>query len=478
MYDVIIIGAGISGATIARELSRYKLKVIILEKEFDVAMEQTMANSAIVHSGHDPIPGTLKSKFNLLGNRMYKQMSKELDIPFMECGGMVLATSLEEHEMLNEMYERALKNGLEKHEVELLDRKAILKLEPNISDLVIGGINLPTTAVTLPWEAAIANIENAMDNGVELALENKVLSIEKSNFFTVKTDKDVYEGRIVINATGIYGANVSNLITKAKFSIRARRGEYYVLDKDVRVANSVLYPVPSEKGKGVIITPQYHGNTLLGPTSEFVDFEDVFKTTASGLEYIKVNSQKLINDIPFHKIIRSFAGGRSTSSTEDFIIEESEVKGFINVCGIESPGLTAAPAIAVYVVKDIVGNIIKLRKNENYNPLRRKVIRTFEMHEEELNEIIKTDKKYAKMVCRCEKVTEGEIVDSINRNCGARSIVGVKNRSRAGSGRCQGGFCQSEVINILSRELKIDKQEVVYNKEGSEILIGKTKGDK
>jgi len=478
MYDIIIIGAGISGATIARELSKYNLKVIILEKEFDVAMEQTMANSAIVHSGHDPIPGTLKSRFNLLGNRMYKQMSEELDIPFMECGGMVLATSKEEQEMLKEIYDRALKNGLRKHEVQMLDRKAILKLEPNISDLVIEGINLPTTAVTLPWEAAIANIENAMDNGVELALENKVLSIEKDDYFTVKTNKGVYEAKIVINATGIYGANVAGLITNPKFSIKARRGEYYVLDKDVRVANRVLYPVPSEKGKGVIVTPQYHGNTLLGPTSEFVDFEDVFKTTAGGLEYIKVNSQKLIKDIPFHKIIRSFAGGRSTSSTEDFIIEESEVKGFINVCGIESPGLTAAPAIAVYVVEDIVANMIKLNKNINYNPLRRKVIRTIEMQEEELNQIIKKDRRYAKMVCRCEKVTEGEIVDSINRNCGARSIVGVKNRSRAGSGRCQGGFCQSEVINILSRELHIDKLEVVYNKEGSEILIGKTKGDK
>jgi glycerol-3-phosphate dehydrogenase len=478
MYDIIIIGAGISGATIARELSKYNLKTIILEKEFDVAMEQTMANSAIVHSGHDPIPGTLKSRFNLLGNRMYKQMSKELDIPFMECGGMVLATSLEEQVMLNEIYDRALKNGLKKHEVEFLDREAILKLEPNISDLVIGGVNLPTTAVTLPWEAAIANIENAMDNGVELALENEVISIKKSNNFIVQTNKDVYKGKIVINATGIYGSNVANLISKPRFEIKARRGEYYVLDKDVRVTNSVLYPVPSEKGKGVIITPQYHGNTLLGPTSEFVPFEDVFKTTTGGLEYIKVNSQKLIKDIPFHKIIRSFAGGRSTSNTEDFIIEETEVKGFINVCGIESPGLTAAPAIAVYVVEDIVANIIKLEKNKDFSPIRRKVIRTFEMEEKELNEIVKTNKNYAKMVCRCEKVTEGEIVDSINRNCGARSIIGVKNRSRAGSGRCQGGFCQSEVINILSRELNIDKLEVVYNKQGSEILIGKTKGDK
>jgi len=478
MHDIIIIGAGISGATIAKELSKYKLKTIILEKEFDVATEATMANSAIIHSGHDPIPGTLKAKFNLLGNRMYKQMSQDLDIPFMECGGMVLATTEEELVLVKESYKKALINGLNENEVQLLNRSEILELEPNISDIVIGGLNLPTTAVTFPWEAAIANIENAMDNGIELALENKVISIEKQDdVFIVKTNQKEYEARVVINASGLYGTDIANLITTSPFKTRARRGEYYVLDKDTKVVNRVLYPAPTEKGKGVIITPQYHGNTLLGPTSEFVDFDDVSKTTASGLEYIKKNSQKLIKDIPFDKIVRSFAGGRATSSTGDFVIEESDVKGFINVCGIESPGLTAAPAIAVYVVDEIVSKILNLNKKDNYNPYRKKVYRTFEMTNDELDELYKKDKSYSKMICRCEKVTEGEIIDSINRNCGAKSVVGVKNRCRAGSGRCQGGFCQSEVINILSKQLNIDKTEVVYSKTGSEILIGKTKGE-
>lgn len=477
MFDVIIIGAGISGATIARELSRYHLKTIILEKEFDVATEATMANSAIVHSGHDPIPGTLKAKFNLQGNRMYKKMSEELDIPYMECGGMVLATSKEEYKLVEELYQRALTNGLHKSEAILLGRKEVMALEPSISDLVVGGLHLPTTAVTFPWEAAIANIENAMDNGVALQLETKVVNIEKQEHFIVTTNNGVFEGKVVINATGLFGTQIANLVTKATFETSARRGEYYVIDKDVKLVNSVLYPAPSEKGKGVIITPQYHGNTLLGPTSEFVAFEDVSKTTASGLEYIKKGSQKLIKDIPFHKVVRSFAGGRATSSTGDFIIEESDVPGFINVCGIESPGLTAAPAIAVYVVDEIVKNILPLTKKADYNPRRRPVIRTFEMTNEELNELYKSNKNYSKMICRCEKVTEGEIVDSITRNCGARSVVGVKNRSRAGSGRCQGGFCQSEVINILARELHIDKRAVVYSKKGSEILVAKTKGE-
>lgn len=477
MYDVIIIGAGISGATIARELSKYKLKTIILEKEFDVATEATMANSAIVHSGHDPIPGTLKAKFNILGNRMYEKMSTELDIPFMKCGGMVLAVSKKETKHLNVLYNRGIKNGLLPSEIEILSREEILEIEPNISDHVLAGLHLPTTSVTFPWEAAIANIENAMDNGVELALETKVISIDKIDHFIVKTDKKTYESKIVINATGIFGSEVSDLVAKPTFETTARRGEYYVLDKDVTVANRVLYPIPSEKGKGVIITPQYHGNTLLGPTSEFVAFKDVAKTTATGLEYIKENSMKLIKEVPFHKIIRSFAGGRATSSTGDFIIEETNVKGFINVCGIESPGLTAAPAIAVYVVDELVSKRIPLIKKDDYNPVRKKVIRTFEMSNDQLNELYKKDKNFARLICRCEKVTEGEIVDSIHRNCGSSSIVGVKNRTRAGSGRCQGGFCQSEVINILSRELAIDKCDVLYSKTGSNILIDKTKGE-
>ncbi|MBN2604733.1 MAG: NAD(P)/FAD-dependent oxidoreductase [Bacilli bacterium] len=477
MYDVIIIGSGISGATIARELSRFQLKTIILEKEYDVAMEATMANSAIVHSGHDPIPGTLKAKFNILGNRMYKQMSEELDIPYMACGGMVTAINEDQVHLIEELYERALINGLRSDEVKIIDQETVRSLEPNIADGVIKALHLPTTAVTFPWEAAIANIENAMDNGVELALENKVIKIEKLDRFVVTTDKSVYEAKVVINATGVYGTDVAKLVTNPHFEIRPRRGEYYVLDKDVRLVNSVIYPAPSEKGKGVIVTPQYHGNTLLGPTSEYVAFSEISKTTASGLEYIKENVAQTVQNIPYHKIVRSFAGGRATSSTEDFVIEESEVKGFINVCGIESPGLTAAPAFAKYVVEELVSVHFEMKPNTDYNPRRRKVLRTNELTFDELNNSFHDNQKYGRIICRCEKITEGEIVDAINRNCGARSVVGVKNRVRAGAGRCQGGFCQSEVINILARELKVDKLDIVYNKAGSNILKETTKGE-
>ena len=477
MYDVIIIGAGISGTTLARECSKYQLKTLVLEKEYDVATEATMANSAIVHSGHDPLPGTLKAKFNVLGNRMYQQMSSELDIPFMQCGGIVVATSGSEAETLKELYDRALINGLSKDEVKFLSRKDIKQREPNISDFVIAGLDLPTTSVTFPWEAAIANMENAMDNGVSLELECKVLDIKKETHFKITTNKGLFESKVVVNASGIFAAKVESLYRTPSYNIKPRRGEYYVLDKDIYEINSVLYPVPSKLGKGVIITPQYHGNVLLGPTSEFVDFADVSKTTPSGLEFVKHFSERSVKNIPYHKVIRSFAGGRATSSTKDFVINDLNNDGFINISGIESPGLTAAPAIAVHVVEELISKHIELVENESFNPIRRKVVRTNELDKSKLNQLVKEDKRYGKLVCQCEKITEGEIVDSINRNCGARSITGVKNRVRAGAGRCQGGFCQTEVIRILSRELKIDKMKVNYSKEGSYVLKARTKGE-
>lgn len=477
MYDVLIIGSGISGACIARECAKYDLKTIILEKEFDVAQEATMANSAIVHSGHDPLPGTLKAKFNILGNRLYKQMSEELDIPFMECGGMVVATCTEEEHTIKELYERALINGLKEHEVRILSKKEVRELEPNISDEVTSALYLPTTAVTYPLEAAIANIENAMDNGVLLSTSTKVLNIEKeSDYFVVKTNNGDYKSRIVINASGVFAEEISRMISDTSFTITPRKGEYYVLDKDVRLVNSVIYPTPSEKGKGVIATPQYHGNTLLGPTSEFVNPTEITSTSREGLQYIKTHISSTVKNIPYHKIIRSFAGSRPTSSVHDFIIEESNVKGFINVAGIESPGLTAAPAFAKYVVEELVSNSIELKQKE-FNPYRKKVTRMTELSDLEKQELFNKDPKYGKIICRCENITEGEIVEAIHRNCGARSVTGVKNRVRAGAGRCQGGFCQPEVLKIIARELNLNPLEVNYSKNNSNILVAKTKGE-
>lgn len=474
MYDCIIIGSGISGATIARELSRFNLKTIILEKEFDVSTEATMANSAIVHSGHDPKPGTLKAKYNILGNRMYRTMSNELDIPLLECGGMVVAIDEEQLNTIKELYDRALQNGLKESEVTLLTREEALELEPNLSDAVLGALNLPTTAVTFPWEAAIANIENAMDNGVELSVETKVTNIRKEEHFIVETTKGNFEAKVVINAAGIYAAKIAEMLYTPEFNVKARRGEYLVIDSDTKVVDSVIYPTPTSKGKGVILTPQTHGETLVGPTSEFVEFEDAMKTTTAGTQYVKEHALQTVKHIPFHKTIRSFAGSRPTADTGDFVIGESEVKGFINVAGIESPGLTAAPAFAVDVA-EFVAVKLSATPNQDFNPRRRKMIRLSEMTNEEVSEMIKQDSSFANIICRCENITEGEIVDAIHRNCGATSVVGVKARVRPGAGRCQGGFCQPEVLKILARELDINPMNVQYKGYGSNILVAKTK---
>ena len=476
MYDVIIIGSGVVGAMHARELSRYPLSILVLEKNNDVSMEATLANSAVVHSGHDPKPGSLKAKFNVLGNRMYRQLSKELHVPLLECGGLVVATSPDEEQVLDELFVRAGINGLLDHEIQMLTREEALLLEPNLSDQVTKAISLPTTAVTFPWELAIAGLENAINNGVELLLNHEVTDITRSDKgFIVHAGGDLFETKTIINSAGTYSAHISEMVHPKFFTITPRRGEYFVTDNRYPIVQTVVYPAPGKKGKGILATPMVHGNTLLGPTSNYVEFDAQHKTTPEGLQEVKDNITKTIKHVPFDKIIRSFAGSRPTADTGDFIIEETS-PGFVNLGGIESPGLTAAPAIATYVVEELVIPRFSVRPKADFDPTRRKRIKMQECSIEERNEHIHNDSKYGHIVCRCETVTEAEILDAIHRPVGARSMVGTKLRTRAGAGRCQGAFCSLEVLKILSRELNIDPIEVEYKHKGSFVLAAKTKG--
>ena len=478
MFDVIIIGSGISGACIARECSKYNMETLVLEKNMDVASEITLANSAIIHAGHDPLPGTLKAKFNILGSRMYEKMSKDLDIPYLKSGGMVVATDQDEIKHIEMLYKRGLENGLLASEMKIIDQKAIREMEPNISDDVLMALYLPTTAVTYPMEAAIANLENAMDNGVKLKTDTEVLEIKKiSDGFEVHTNNETFQTKIIVNATGLYVEKISDMVVPNYFSITPRRGEYLVLDKAVSIVSNVIYPVPSNKGKGILATPQYHGNLLLGPTSEFVNFDQIKTTTSKGLLDIKNQIKKSVKNIPFDKIIRTFAGSRPTPSTEDFIIEETSVKGFINVAGIESPGLSAAPAFAQYVVEELIIKKNHYPKNPHFNPMRKKVHRINELSLEEKNILFKNNPSYGEIICRCEQVSKAEIIDSITRNAGAKTVVGVKHRTRAGAGRCQSGFCQVEVSKILAKSLHIPLNKVVYQGKDSKIVKEKTKGE-
>ncbi|MFI3284891.1 MAG: NAD(P)/FAD-dependent oxidoreductase, partial [Erysipelotrichaceae bacterium] len=474
--DVIIVGAGIIGSLIAKNLSKYQLKVLLLEKNNDVANEATSANSAIVHTGHDPADDTLKATFNVKGAKMYPTLCEELDCEIKYTGAYVVAKNEEELNTLDILYDRALSRNIE---VSYVDKETILKQEPNLSDAILKGISLPTTAVITPWEIAISAVELAMDNGVELSLNTEVLDVKKEDIFRVITKQKEYSSKIVINCAGQYADDIYKLVDPSSLlEIKAHKGEYFVIDQmKTPFVNHVIYPVPSSKGKGVLAVPTVHGNTLLGPNNVATNKGEV-TTTKEGLGYLRDELNHTLNKTPSTKIIRTFAGLRPKGNLHDFVIEESKVvEGFINVAAIESPGIASAPAIGEYVVNQIVAKRLTLKPKDTYQNKVRKKIRLKSYSYDELQSLAKADPKYSNIVCRCEQITEGEIIDVIHRNCGAKTIKGVKKRVRPGMGRCQGGFCQPFIVDILARELKIDKTKVLYDELQSEILISNEKGE-
>ena len=473
MYDVIIIGAGVIGASVARELAKYKAKVLVLDKENDVGNVTSMANSAIVHSGYDPKPGTNKAKYNVEGNEMFDLLSKELDVEFKRIGSLTCATSEEEMEVINSYVSRAKENGVE---IKILDREETRRIEPYVSDDVVGSLYAPSAGIVNPFELCVALCENAMDNGVELLLNEEVVNIEKlTEKYVVKTKKHEYESKIVVNAAGLQSDVISKLVGIDHFDIRPRKGEYFVLDHfEKPFVSHVIFPVPTEKGKGILLTPTTHGNYLVGPSSEFVDDKEDFSTDKPTLDNVRRNASKLVKDIPFNYIIRQFSGLRASGSTHDFVIEE--VDGFVNLGGIESPGLASSPAIAKESVR-LINNVLKLEANESFNPFRRKVVRLSKMSQEERNELIRNNPTFGHIICRCEGISEGEVIDCIRRNAGARTIKGVKKRCRPGFGKCQGGFCEPLVVEILARELNLNPLNVRYDSIDSYILqSGKKEG--
>ena len=465
MYDVLIIGAGVIGASIARELAKYQLKIIVLEKENDVCEGTSCANSAIVHSGYDPKPGTLKAKLNVMGNKMYDLLCEELDVSFIRNGSITLATDEEELSTLYELHERAKQNGVE---TIFINQEDLPNYDINITKKAIKGLLAPTGGIINPFELTVALMENAMDNGVELSLKDKVIDIEhKIDYYLVTSEKNVYETRYVINAAGICADTINEMVNEKYFTLTPRRGEYFVLDHyDDKYLKHTLFNVPSNKGKGVLVSPTTHNNYIIGPSSEEIDSKNDVSTNKEILNMIKEKAYNLVDFVDYSKTIRQFSGIRSISDNNDFIIEEKK-KGFINVAGIQSPGLSAAPAIAK-MVSDLISN---KTDNPKFNPIRRPLIRLNTMSLDDKNEIIKNNPSFGRIICNCENVSEGEIVDIIHRNCGATTVKGVKKRIRPGFGLCQGGFCEVNVVKILSRELKIDFMDVEYSKRNSFITV-------
>lgn len=465
MYDVTIIGAGIIGSLIVHELSKYRLKVLILDKESDVATGATGANSAMVHSGHDPKEGTLKCKYNLLGSRMFPDLCKELKVAYKPVGAFVVATCLEEEEKLDTLIEQCIDRNIA---YEILTGDSARNLEPNLSENVSKALSLPTTGIITPWEVTIAAIEEAMLNGAELKLDYEVKSIvKKDDKFIINNE---IETKVLVNCAGVHCDNISNMLRVSPYRVEARKGEYYVLDHTgEQLVGRVIYPVPTAKGKGVLAVPTVHHNVLIGPNSDFCEDKDDV-STGEGLDYVKREINKTIKNIPFNKIVHNYAGLRPHIDLNDFYIEEDdEISNFIHVAGIESPGISAAPAIA----KDVVENII----NPKFNPdvkndyiRRRPFIKVNEMSDEEKQKLISEDSDFGKIICRCENISLGEIKDCINRMCGARTIRAIKMRVRPGMGRCQGSFCEPEVFKVLLEESKQDIKDIRLNKKGSEIV--------
>jgi len=475
-YDVVIVGAGVVGAFVARELSKYELKICIVEKEADVAMGTSKANSSIAHAGYDAEPGSLKAKLNVRGNEMMGLVCEELDVPFKRIGSLVLGFEEEDRERLIELQQRGIKNGVKGLEIITSDK--IKEIEPNISENAKYALYAPSAGIVCPYELTIGAVENAVDNGVELRLENKVQNIcFEDGKFTVTTDKGELKCNYLINAAGLYGDSIAEMVGKHSFTITPRRGEYVLFDKNQgKIIKRVLFQLPTEKGKGILVTPTVDGNLLIGPNAQDIDDREDVSTSAKGIEGIIHDARKSVPGFNVRETITSFAGLRARPSTGDFIIEASIVNPrLINVVGIESPGLTAAPAIGEYVVGILNSQGLSLVDKSNFNPLRKPVVRFRELSEEELNVVIQKDPHFGRIVCRCEKVTEGEVVDCIKRSAGARNLDGVKRRTRAGMGRCQGGFCTPRVVEILSRELGIPMESVTKLGGDSKLLVGKTK---
>lgn len=460
MKDVIIIGAGVSGCAVARELSRYELDICVLEKESDVCEGTSKANSGIVHGGFDAKPGTLKAKLNVLGNQMMDEMAEKLDFPFRRNGAMVVCQSKEEMAVLEELMERGKKNGVEG--MEMLSRSQALLLEPNLADTVYAAIHIPSSGIVCPFEMNLAYAENAVQNGVQFHLETEVKQIEKmENGFRVLTDKGMFETRFLINAAGVYADIFHNMVSREKIHITPRRGEYCLLDKNAgNLVERTIFQIPTPKGKGVLVTPTVHGNLLIGPTAADITDKEGTETTSDGLEEVMKKCTKSVKNIPKRQIITSFAGLRAHEDDGDFIIQEvKDAKGFIDVAGIESPGLSSVPAIGVYV-RDIMAGLTELCEKKEFCEHRKIITRISELSREEQNGLIQENPAYGQIVCRCEGVTMGEILDAIHRPLGATTLDGIKRRTRAGMGRCQAGFCTPKNMELLAEELHLELKDI------------------
>ncbi len=478
VYDIVIIGGGVIGAFLARELAKYELDVLVIERNSDVGDETSSANSALIHSGYDPKPNTLKAKLNVLGNKMYDDIANELDVAFKRIGSITIAKSLEEVEILKSLMKRGEENGVP---TSLIKGEELKALEPNLSKSVKAGLLATQCGIIDPFNLVVHAFENAVDNGVKLNLNEEVKNIKYyEKIYYITTNKQLIKSKIVLNCAGVNAGEIWGMIEECPYEIKPRKGQYYVLDHfGLGLVNHCIFPLPSNKGKGILITPTTSGNYLIGPSSEYVDKKEDVSTDSLTLLNIKEQVSNMIDNIPFNECIRVFAGNRSSIDEGDFILSPcSSFNTFINCLGIDSPGLSASPAIALYVIDKYIAPLIKLKKKNNFNPYVKKRIHPNKMDELEATKFIKDYPEYGRIICSCEKISLGELLDELNRSVPPMSIKAVKRRTRMGFGKCQGGFCQPLVSEILAKHYKIDFDKILYDNVCSSIVKKKIKVDK
>lgn len=476
MYDIVIIGAGVSGSAAARELSRYEASICVLEKGEDVCSGTSKANSAIVHAGFDAENGTLMAKLNVEGNEMMEQLSKDLDFPFKQNGSLVVCTDPSTRDGLQKLLERGEKNGVKG--LRIIERDELVAMEPNISDEAVAALYAPTGGIVCPFNLNIAMAENAYVNGVEFRFNTSVDGIKKEEEgFTIFTNNGTVRTRCIVNAAGVAADLIHNMVSEDKIEIIPRKGEYCLLDKTAGThVSRTIFALPTIMGKGILVSPTVHGNLLLGPTATDIEDKEGTNTSRAGLDEVLTKSAITVKNIPTRQVITSFAGLRAHQAGHEFIIGEvKDAPGFIDCAAIESPGLTASPAIGK-MVAEIVQAKYGFQAKENFIATRKGVVNPEEMTLEERNELIKENPAYGNIICRCEMITEGEILDAIHRPLGARSLDGVKRRTRAGMGRCQAGFCSPRTMEILEREVPgFTMYDVTKSGGSSAIVVGTNK---
>ena len=476
MNDILIIGSGVIGLSTARALSRYKASIRVIDAAYDVSEGCSKANSAIVHAGYDAEPGTLKARLNVRGSEMYPDLCRELGVPYRRNGALILAFSEDDRGTIEKLYQQGITNGVK--ELRIIEREEILQLEPQTNPEVVCALLVPTSAITSPYEVCYAMADHAAVNGVTFGFGECVESMSyEDGVWHVKTSAGEETARVVINCAGADSAKFHNQMSgKEEAKIVNRRGQYYILDHpDVLPFDHTMFQCPTKMGKGILVAPTVHGNVLLGPTAEDIDDKEGVETTSEGFDDLMEKAGFAFDDLPLREVITSFAGLRAHEARHDFILGEvKDAPGFFDCAGIESPGLTAAPAIG----KEIAGQLadkLGLDANPDFVGTRKGFLDAKRLPLDEIAVLVKEKPEYGRIVCRCEQVSEGAIIDAIRRPLGARSLDGVKRRVRAGMGRCQGGFCSPRIMDILAREWGVDPADITKAGGHSSVIVGLVK---